>query len=151
MKLKTTFNYQGKIYTFNLNTENADRNYPDEPYMYWLVPVPGAQKNVDGECPFFEINLWKEFNDCRCRGYSLSQNGCVFKYNYTDDMAPAWEQDITFEYDNSSADAYSLMVRLGEIQNDFARGDKEISPEEIDEMYDLAVNLNEFFDNLMND
>ena len=148
MKLKTSFIYQGKTLTFSLDTELADRNYADEPYLYWLVPVPETQKDECGEQPFFEINLWK---DGPIGHFKLSNEGKVDMYEHSDDMRPQWEQEITFEYDNPSADAYNLMVMLGEIQNDFARGDTKISPEEIDELYGLAVNLNDYFDNLTDD
>ena len=41
--------------------------------------------------------------------------------------------------------AYSLMVMLGEIQNDMNRSEEPITMEEINELYGKAVEINEYF------
>lgn len=43
--------------------------------------------------------------------------------------------------------AYALMVMLGEIQNDINHGENTISQSEIDELYDMAVEIHDFFEN----
>lgn len=43
--------------------------------------------------------------------------------------------------------AYTLMVMLGEIQNNVVKGDNTISVEEINELCDMATQLNEYFEN----
>lgn len=42
--------------------------------------------------------------------------------------------------------AYALMVMLGEIQNDVNKGNNTISVSEINELCDMATQLNEYFD-----
>lgn len=43
--------------------------------------------------------------------------------------------------------AYALMVMLGDIDNEFAQGNAEpVSYEEIQELYDLASKVNDYFE-----
>ena len=42
--------------------------------------------------------------------------------------------------------AYGLMLYLGTIQDEMNKGGEAPSKEEVDNMYDLAVDLNEYFE-----
>ena len=42
--------------------------------------------------------------------------------------------------------AYGLMITIGEIQNDMNRGDMSVTKEEIDNLYDMATDINEYFE-----
>ena len=42
--------------------------------------------------------------------------------------------------------AYGLMLTLGTIQDEMSKGGAAPSKEEVDSMYDLAVDLNEYFE-----
>ena len=44
--------------------------------------------------------------------------------------------------------AYGLMVMLGEIQNELMRGGGPVTIDEVDELYGMAVELNDYFDSL---
>lgn len=44
--------------------------------------------------------------------------------------------------------AYGLMVMLGEIQNELAKGGNQVTIDEINELYGMAVELNDYFDGL---
>ena len=43
--------------------------------------------------------------------------------------------------------SYRLMVMLGEIQNELNRGGEPVSLDEINELYDMASQLNDYFEN----
>lgn len=42
--------------------------------------------------------------------------------------------------------AYALMVMLGEIQNEMMKGYEPPTLDEINELYDLAVEINDYFE-----
>lgn len=43
--------------------------------------------------------------------------------------------------------SYRLMVMLGEIQNELNRGGEPVTPSEINELYGMASELNDYFEN----
>lgn len=49
------------------------------------------------------------------------------------------------DFKNPSEIAYGLMVMIGDIQNDYMKGEEPITIEEIDELYGMAVQLNDYF------
>ena len=48
--------------------------------------------------------------------------------------------------ENAKNTAYGLMLIIGTIQDEMSKGGEAPSKEEVDNMYDLAVELNEYFE-----
>lgn len=48
--------------------------------------------------------------------------------------------------ENAKNTAYGLMLIIGTIQDEMSKGGEAPSKEEVDNMYDLAVSLNEYFE-----
>lgn len=80
-KFKAVMDYEGKHYTFELSVDEIARNYDDEDYCYWLVPL---EKN-DESGKWLEINMEMDV-DCRGRWQKPSENGYAVVYSSYEEM-----------------------------------------------------------------
>jgi len=72
-------------YDYALDTEKLDRNYNDEAFGYWIIPLEGET--------FFEINILKELVD---NEWNWSLRGYVAYYESTEQVVPTACKQIGF-------------------------------------------------------
>lgn len=95
MKLSVDFEYKSEHYHYDLSTSNMDRNYADEPYVYW-VREAFYNAETDEYEGHFEIVAWKEWLPTGT--LSLSERGSVNVYRNNDDLDPECCIECKFEY-----------------------------------------------------
>ena len=85
MILKTCFIFASVKYDYVFDTEKIDRNYDDEAYGYWIVPLK--------DDAFFEVNILKEM----VKGeWVWSLRGYVAYYDSTEQTGPTSCKQIDF-------------------------------------------------------
>lgn len=81
-KFKAVMDYEGKHYTFEVEIGKDSRNYDDEDYCYWLLPLD--KDNENGK--WIELNMemvWDEKN----KAYSKpTENGYAVIYSSYEEM-----------------------------------------------------------------
>lgn len=85
MKLKTCFMFGSVKYDYVFDTENLDRNYDDEAYGYWIIPLE--------EDSYLEVNILKELVNGE---WSWSYRGYVAYYKNTEQTGPSSSTQIEF-------------------------------------------------------
>jgi hypothetical protein len=83
-KFKAVMDYEGKHYTYELSVDEIARNYDDEDYCYWLVPL---EKN-DESGKWLEINMEMDV-DCHGRWRKPLENGYAVVYSSYEEMMQA--------------------------------------------------------------
>ena len=86
MIVHTEFELNGVGHKLELDTVNLDRNYDDEAYGYWIVPLEGES--------FLEVNILKELVNGM---WSWSLRGYAVYYKSTEQTGPTETVQIGFE------------------------------------------------------
>ena len=85
MVVRTAFEMNGVKHDYTLDTNRLDRNYDDEAYGYWIIPLEGES--------FLEINILKELANGI---WNWSQRGYASYYETTEQTGPTSCTQIDF-------------------------------------------------------
>ena len=85
MVVRTVFEMNVVKYDYTLDTDRLDRNYEDEAYGYWIIPLEGES--------FLEINILKELANGT---WIWSQRGYAAYYETTEQTGPTSCTQIDF-------------------------------------------------------
>ena len=85
MILTTSFEIEGVRHDYKLDTKRLDRNYDDEGYGYWIIPLE--------EDSYLEVNILKELVNGE---WSWSYRGYAAYYKNTEQTGPSSSTQIEF-------------------------------------------------------
>lgn len=105
---------------------------------------PDCEENEGGWFVEVYFNPYGDYEDYFC----IHTDDCDCKdEKAVEEYAIKYIAEETYDFEDGVEEkAYRLMVMLGEIKNELERGGEPVTLKEIEELYGLASDINEFLD-----